>query len=95
MIPEGSRNTRGCEAQDSFEALLRQALADGHTELADRLDQIMHHIAYTTGSELIGELGLAVREFERSKPTVSPELRQLLRDCKRVVRRVWPGLWVL
>ena len=91
-MPEESQAGKGRGAQDSFEALLRQARTDGHAEFADRLDGVMHRTAWTTGTELIGELGLAVRECERSKPTLTPEMRRRLKECRRVVGMAWEGV---
>ncbi|MEN6548308.1 MAG: hypothetical protein ABFE07_19885 [Armatimonadia bacterium] len=70
-----------------FDDLIAQARAEGHTAFADRLDDLLHHTAWTTGSELLGELGLAIRKFQRTRPRLSPGLRQLLRDCLRSTRR--------
>lgn len=70
-----------------FDDLIAQARAEGHTDFADRLDDLLYHTAWTTGSELLGELGLAIRAFQRARPRLSPGLRQLLRDCLRSTRR--------
>ncbi|MEN6304939.1 MAG: hypothetical protein ABFD96_19565 [Armatimonadia bacterium] len=70
-----------------FDDLITQARAEGHTDLADRLDDLLHHTAWTTGTELLGELGLAIRTFQRTRPRLSPGLRQLVRDCLRSTRR--------
>jgi hypothetical protein len=50
----------------------------------------LNHVAWTTGSELVGELGAAIRDFERAQPVVSPSLRSALERCARIVVRVWP-----
>lgn len=63
--------------------LLAQSRAEGHTDFAERLDDLLFHTAFTTSSELIGELRLAIRAFERTRPAMSPGLRKLLRDCLR------------
>ena len=67
--------------------LLAQSRAEDHTAFADRLDDLLYHTAFTTSSELIGELRLAIRAFERTRPAMSLTLRQLLRDCNRYLRR--------
>jgi hypothetical protein len=77
---------------DPFEALIRQLRVEGYAEAADQLDTILHHTAWTTGTELLGELGIALRDFTRTRPKAGTELRRCLRTCRRVVRRAWPGL---
>ena len=78
---------------DCFEKLIRQLRTDGHEEAAHAIDTILHHTAWTTGTELLGELGLAIRSFDRQAPRVSPALRRELKACMRVVRRAWPAMW--
>jgi len=38
-------------------------------------------MAWTTGNELIGELGHAIRDFERARPRVTSSLRESLAVC--------------
>jgi len=77
---------------ECFDELICQLRAEGHIEPADRLHTLLHKVAWTTGSELIGELGLAILAFERSTPAVSSDLRRLLDFCSGVVRRRWPDI---
>lgn len=69
-----------------FEGLIAQARAEGHEGLAAKLDDLLHHTAWTTSSELLGELSLAIRAFQTGRPRVSPPMRQLLRACLRATR---------
>ena len=69
--------------QDYFEALLAQLRAEGHRGWAVRLDEVLHHVAWTTGSELLGAVGLLLRELQQARPPLSRPLRQLLRACRR------------
>jgi hypothetical protein len=77
---------------ECFDDLIRQLRSEGHGEFADRLEFLLHRVAWTMASELIGELGLALLAFERSKPSVSAALRPHLDLCMRFVRRVWPEI---
>jgi len=77
---------------ECFDELIRQLRAEGHIEPADKLHLLLHKIAWTTGAELIGELGLAILTFQRSTPVVSSELRRLLDSCISVVRQRWPDI---
>jgi hypothetical protein len=79
-------------AQDPFDGLIQQLRVDGHVESAARLHALLHETAWTTGSELIGELGLALLAFERSTPVIGHELRRALERCMGRVRQVWPDI---
>jgi hypothetical protein len=59
---------------------------------AARLHTLLHEVAWTTGSELTGELGLEVLRFERGTPVVSADLRRLLDACMATVRQRWPHI---
>jgi hypothetical protein len=77
---------------ECFDELIRQLRVEGHVQPAARLHELLHETAWTTTSELMGELGLAILAFKRSGPSVSSDLRRLLDSCMRLVRRVWPGI---
>jgi hypothetical protein len=85
-------DTSASTGYECFDELIQQLRVEGHAEAADRLDSLLHHTAWTTGSELLGELGLAILAFKRQRPTTSAVLRQHLKACLRAVRRAWPGL---
>jgi hypothetical protein len=42
---------------ECFDELIRRLRAEGHVAPADKLHRLPHEVAWTTGSELIGELG--------------------------------------
>lgn len=77
---------------ERFDELIRQLRTEGYIEPAAKLYMLLHEVAWTTGSELIGELGLTILSFERSVPVVSPDLRRLLDSCISMVRRQWPDI---
>jgi hypothetical protein len=52
----------------------------------------LRSLAWTTSSEMIGELGLAVLVIERSHNTVPADIREALGDCMKEVRKVWPDI---
>ncbi len=78
------------DGYDCFRQLIQALYDEGFEEAAGRLDDLLNHTAWTTGSELIGELGLAIRDFERTKPAMTSSLRESLKECKTAVRSVWP-----
>jgi hypothetical protein len=73
---------------DELIALLRD---DGLQTEADRLYVLLHKVAWTTGSELIGELGQALKKIKKEAlPTISANSEQKVEDCFKMVYRVWP-----
>jgi hypothetical protein len=73
-------------------ALAREAgLEDAAAELERRA-----FAPYTTSSEFIGEVGLAIRRFlSREGARLPPEAMELLCECLRDVGQLWPKyLWL-
>ncbi len=59
---------------------------------ADELDAAARS-AYTTSSEMLGEVGRTILKVERGLGPVLPyEISELLQRCLVEIRRVWPGL---
>ena len=77
---------------DCFDDLIAQLRAAGHVSTADRLDVMLHRVAWTTGSELLGELGAEILQFQRSTPSLSDAVQQSLARSLEMVRRVWPDI---
>jgi hypothetical protein len=82
VTPENLNRLVG-EVRADFEAA-------GLEESARRLAEVQR-TAFTTGSEWLGELGMAVRTIRR-KCTVPPELDGKLERIVTGIRRVWPAL---
>jgi hypothetical protein len=80
----------GSDGYDCFRELIQELRRDHFDEVARRVDSILNRVAWTTSSELVGELGAAIRDFERTHPVVSPSLRSALGRCAQIVIRVWP-----
>lgn len=72
---------------DELIVKLRACGLDGH---ADSLSQLKG-MAWTTSSELIGELGRAVLRL-RKQPELPAEIAQLVGRCMSEVRKVWPNI---
>jgi hypothetical protein len=75
-----------------FDELISRLRAEGHVQVAQRLLSLLHETAWTTGSELMGELGLEIVNFQRNHKLVSPELQELTRRCMTAVIQVWPNI---
>jgi len=77
---------------EPFDELISQLRAEGFEEVAAKLHTHLHETAWTTGSELLGELGLVLIAFQRTQPATSGDLNRHLDLCLILVRRVWPKL---
>lgn len=77
---------------ECFEELIRQLQTACHTATGQKLDFMLHRVAWTTGSELIGELGMEVLAFQQATPAVGAELQNTLSRCMEMVRRIWPDI---
>jgi hypothetical protein len=67
--------------------------AEGLADSADRLHALLHRAAWSSSSELIGEVGKAIIVVRgRSDRSVSPDLVRDLERCLAAVRRVWPDI---
>ena len=60
----------GSDGYDCFRELIQELQREHFDEVAGRIDSILNHVAWTTSSELVGELGAAIRDFERAQPVV-------------------------
>jgi hypothetical protein len=78
------------DGYDCFRALIQELRREHFDEVAGEVDSTLNRIAWTTSSELVGKLGAAIRDFERTQSVVSPSLRSALEQCVRIVVRVWP-----
>lgn len=75
-----------------LEAAIAEAKAAGLGAAASKLEARAFS-AYTTSSELLGEHGIAIREFLRSDgAAVPPTVKAKLDQCLKQIRKVWPRL---
>ena len=77
---------------ECFRELIAQLRAAGHSSTADRLDLMINRVAWTSGSELLAELGVEILQFQRSTRSHSEPLRESLNRSLEMVQRVWPDL---
>ena len=73
-----TRFTAMDEFYAAFDALIERLTAEKHDDDARRLHTLMHEIAWTTGSELLGELVLALKEMTGKQ---SQELTREINEC--------------
>ena len=74
-----------------FDGLAASLRNDGLSDEADSLHVLLHEVAWATGSELVGELGQALKAIEQGgSPKRSARSRELTEECFKMVFRVWP-----
>ncbi|MGE4159156.1 MAG: hypothetical protein AB7F75_08670 [Planctomycetota bacterium] len=75
-----------------FDELIRLLRLEGHEGAAREFDMMIHHMAWTTGSEWVGELGLKLRAFRKTGPRMSPALKKQFKICCRQCGLLWGWL---
>ncbi len=74
-----------------FDELIASLRADGLSADGDRLHFMIHKVAWTTGSELIGELGQAMKDVAGEHgDCFSDGTRAKMEAAFEMVMRVWP-----
>jgi len=63
----------------------------GLNKEAERLEFLLHKCAWTTPTELFGELGLSILKI-LDLPSVPDPIRSKLQHCIGAVRTVWPDI---
>jgi hypothetical protein len=77
---------------DCFDDLIANLRAAGHNDTARRLHHLLHQVPWTSGTELISELGSEILAFKQSAPEVKGELKRSLSHCIGTIKQVWPDI---
>ncbi len=76
---------------DPFESLIVTLRNDGLLKEADLLHQMIHKVAWTSGSELIGELGQSIKKIKKENiNSLSADSIKNIKESMKMVKRVWP-----
>lgn len=75
---------------EPFYTLMASLKASGFASHATRLEKILDG-AWTTSTELIGELGAVVCAIRAECNPLTSTQKKLIRACLREVRKAWPG----
>jgi hypothetical protein len=74
-----------------FDELARQLHADGLPAAAESISDL-RKVAWSTSSEMMGELGIAVLKIQAETPSPSRALQEILGRCMAEVRKIWPDM---
>ncbi len=67
--------------------------AAGFEEDARSLQEVVYETAWSSSSEMVGEIGLAILRIQQGVGgRVPKEVAKSLQSCLRHVRQVWPGI---
>lgn len=76
---------------EPFDRLIISLRNDGLLKESNLLHDMIYEIAWTTGSELIGELGQAIKKIRKESPlSLSDDSKKNMREAMEMVKRVWP-----
>ena len=81
---------RASVSSQPFRDLAASLKDGGFTTHSSRLESILNG-TWTTSSELIGELGVAVLAIRKECEPLTSSQKALVKECVRQVRRAWPG----
>ena len=74
-----------------FDELVRQLHADGLSSAAASVSDV-RNVAWSSSSEMMGELGIAVLKIQAETPAPSRALQEVLGRCMAEVRKIWPDM---
>ena len=77
-------------SSEPFQILATSLKESGFTAHSDRLQSVLDGV-WTTSSELIGELGVAVLAIRKECRPLSAGQKALIKQCLREVRKAFPG----
>lgn len=78
---------------EPFRLLAASLSKGGFPAQGGRLEGILNGV-WTTSSELISELGVAVLDIRKECKPLSAEQQALVGRCLREVRKAWPGFGI-
>jgi hypothetical protein len=76
---------------EPFDKLIISLRNDRLLRESDLLHHMIYSVAWTTGSELIGELGHVIKRIRKeSRNGLSDETKENMREAMEMVKRIWP-----
>lgn len=76
---------------EPFDELIRQLRTHGHLVEAETIS-ILRALAWTSASEMTGELGLAILRIESQCAIGHDDLKQAFAHCMKEIRKIWPHI---
>lgn len=76
---------------EPFDNLIKQLRTHGHLVEAETIS-ILRTLAWTSSSEMIGELGLAILRIQSQCAVEHDDLKQAFACCMKEIRKVFPHI---
>lgn len=76
---------------EPFEKLILALNEGGLVTESKKLDYLLHKVAWTTGSELLGDIGGEITDIDSNALQLSSKTKAVMKECLRMVEQVWPG----
>jgi len=81
------------EQESPYAVLIDGLQQDGLQTEAQELDDLLRHVAWTTGSEFMGELGARMKKVKAEKwDRMSDGTKQSFRIAAKTILKVWPRI---
>jgi hypothetical protein len=81
------------EEPSPFAILIDYLEEDGLAADAKQLNTLLRDVAWTTGSEFLGEFGLRMKELKTTQwHRMSSKTRASFRSATRAIVKVWPDI---
>ncbi len=95
-IPIEVSRYRSKKAYECFDNLIYSLRQQGLVDPAKDLHILLHETAWTTSTELLGELGVKIRKIKKQyKKELNPQTIEEIRACLSEVNEVWrQSMWV-
>lgn len=78
---------------DELDAVIDRLMTSGFPAEASELRSMTHETAWTSSSEMLGEIGLWILGIQRSLAGELPaEVKKGLARCLKFVRKTWPDI---
>ena len=78
------------EFYQHLDALTASLIASGFAKAGERISFLIHKVAWTTSSELFGELRIAFREIlQQHRDSLPAHISDDLTDCIQVIDGAW------
>lgn len=76
-----------------LDAVIDRLRECGYAAKADELRRIVHETAWSSSSEMLGEIGLCILRIQQSLGREPPAaVNEGLARCLKVVRKIWPDI---
>jgi len=74
---------------DHIDAMVLSLKAIGETDISDEIDMLLHKTAWTTTSELFGELRIRLEKLLQAEQPLPAAIKSDIQGCINTINRAW------